>query len=86
MSGPGTPASAPVLPEPKWRSEMPKRTCSLDDCTSPVYGRGWCKTHWQRWYRTGDPTGIRPGRWDGYGYDAVHLATDHEAHYRFDPR
>lgn len=66
MSGPGTPASAPVLPEPKWRSEMPKRTCSLDDCTSPVYGRGWCKTHWQRWYRTGDPTGIRPGRWDGY--------------------
>ena len=23
---------------------------------------------------------------DKAGYDAVHLATDHEAHYRFDPR
>lgn len=31
------------------------RICSVQDCGKPVYGRGWCKYHHQRWYRRGDP-------------------------------
>lgn len=32
--------------------------CAIDDCDSPVFvkSRGWCKKHYHRWYRTGDPT------------------------------
>lgn len=28
-------------------------TCSL--CGEPVFARGWCKMHWTRWRRHGDP-------------------------------
>lgn len=34
-------------------------TCSVENCDRPNYGRGWCKMHWQRWSKTGDPLGIR---------------------------
>ena len=27
----------------------------MDDCTKPHFGRGWCKCHYERWYRHGDP-------------------------------
>lgn len=30
-----------------------KRTCSIEGCERAVAGRGWCKTHWQRYYRAG---------------------------------
>lgn len=33
---------------------MPK-TCSIDGCTSPAKGQGWCSKHWQRWKKHGDP-------------------------------
>lgn len=29
--------------------------CGIEGCTKPVLARGWCKTHYQRWSRTGDP-------------------------------
>lgn len=45
---------------------MAQGTCSIDGCDSPARTRGWCRIHYQRWYRTGDPLGIRPGKWDGY--------------------
>lgn len=40
---------------------MPDRTCSIDGChqdASPYKGgaRGWCKTHYMRWRRHGDPS------------------------------
>lgn len=42
------------------------RVCSIEGCDRPVKTRGWCNAHYQRWYKTGDPTKIRPARWDGY--------------------
>lgn len=34
---------------------MAQRTCSIDDCDRPYYGRGWCNAHYARWRRHGDP-------------------------------
>lgn len=34
---------------------MSKRTCSIEGCEAPVKARSWCRKHWQRWYRRGDP-------------------------------
>lgn len=45
---------------------MPKPTCSVEGCERPSKTRGWCNAHSQRFYKTGNPTGIRPARWDGY--------------------
>ncbi len=30
-------------------------TCSMDDCQKETLARGWCATHYSRWYRSGDP-------------------------------
>lgn len=35
--------------------------CSVELCETPVYARGWCNRHWQRWRRHGDPTALHPG-------------------------
>lgn len=31
------------------------RLCSIPDCDKPLYGRGWCRAHYKRWTRHGDP-------------------------------
>jgi len=31
--------------------------CSIPGCEKAVHGRGWCKTHYGRWQRHGDPNG-----------------------------
>ena len=36
---------------------MTDRTCSI--CPDPVYARGWCRAHYARWQRHGDPEGGR---------------------------
>lgn len=41
-------------------------TCSVGGCDREAKTRGWCRMHYLRWYKTGDPTKTRPGRWDGY--------------------
>lgn len=30
-------------------------TCSVDGCDAPTRSRGWCRAHYSRWYRWGDP-------------------------------
>lgn len=36
--------------------------CVIDGCEKPVSGRGWCKMHWTRWKRHGDPLVVKPFR------------------------
>lgn len=31
------------------------KNCKIDNCSSPVKGRGWCTKHYLRWWRHGDP-------------------------------
>lgn len=38
---------------------MTGRRCSVRGCRSTHYGRGYCRPHWARWRRTGDPLGRR---------------------------
>jgi len=33
----------------------PGKTCKINGCDGPVFGRGWCNKHYQRWKNNGDP-------------------------------
>lgn len=33
----------------------PNRTCSIADCDKPSSSRGWCRMHYNRWQRHGNP-------------------------------
>src|SRR5665647_1214546 len=37
---------------------MTERTCTIDGCAKPTRSKSatWCKMHYHRWYRHGDPT------------------------------
>lgn len=39
---------------------MTKRTCSVEACLKPPHSRGWCRTHYSRWLRTGDTGTAEP--------------------------
>jgi hypothetical protein len=41
---------------------MPRgnRTCSIDDCDTKRYAKGWCSKHYQRWRSHGDPHAKAP--------------------------
>lgn len=42
--------------------------CKHDNCDRPLWARGWCRLHWQRWYR-GHPLDGKPRRvWMMGGY------------------
>lgn len=38
---------------------MGKSTCSISGCAKGVFGRGWCQTHYGRWWRNGDPLVVK---------------------------
>lgn len=60
------------------KSLPPMRTipgeCSVAGCDVRGNRRGLCKLHYERFMRTGDPLGIRPGRWQDHvgSYTSVH--------------
>lgn len=35
------------------------RNCVIDGCENAVLARGWCRKHYLRWYKTGDPTKLK---------------------------
>ena len=37
---------------------MATSTCSIADCQSPVLARTWCRKHYRRWQRLGDPGAV----------------------------
>src|SRR5438045_883025 len=39
---------------------MAKDRCSIEGCARTWYARDWCKAHYERWRKYGDPT-IRHG-------------------------
>lgn len=41
---------------------MTERTCTIDGCDKTTTARGWCKPHYMRWRRYGDPLGVAPLR------------------------
>lgn len=34
-------------------------TCAVEDCDHAIRCRGWCKTHYDRWWRWGDPLVVK---------------------------
>jgi hypothetical protein len=36
---------------------MPQGTCKIDSCDEPARARGWCRKHWERWRKHGEPLG-----------------------------
>jgi len=46
-------ATAPIK---EARVATPQSICSVSGCNRPANARGWCKRHWRKWRRHGDPT------------------------------
>lgn len=40
----------------------PGTVCELEGCDKPVESRGWCRPHYKKWYKYGDPTVVRSKR------------------------
>lgn len=51
------------------------QVCSIDNCDKPVNSRGWCKAHYVRFLRNGDPLG---GRNDLEGREWLEGKSTHE--------
>ena len=56
-----------------------KNVCSVDGCARPLDARGWCRMHWKRWRKHGDPRSGQPQRI--VGDDLARLMS----HVRVDP-
>lgn len=70
----------PLSPRKSRKSSL--RICSVDDCERKHRGRGFCKKHYERWRKNGDPNIVkRPQfsslpipKWtgDNVGYSGAH--------------
>ncbi len=38
------------------------KTCDMEHCDGDHYARGWCRSHYARWRKTGSPEQIHPQR------------------------
>jgi hypothetical protein len=38
------------------------KRCSIDGCENTVLARGWCRTHYLRWYKHGDPLEVHDSK------------------------
>jgi hypothetical protein len=47
------PGPWPTLTE---SADVVEHTCIIQDCNDPPLAREWCRTHYQRWWKYGDPT------------------------------
>lgn len=63
------------------RQASMKATCSIPGCGKKIVARGWCRAHYSRWWRWGDPEtvnetprGSRSPHWQGnqIDYPAAH--------------
>lgn len=36
-----------------------RKFCTVNDCSSPAYGRGMCRVHWKRWHKNGTTEKVR---------------------------
>ncbi|MFR9773031.1 hypothetical protein [Nocardia sp. SC052] len=39
---------------------MTQHICAIEYCNKPAVGRGWCRAHYTRWHRYGDPLASAP--------------------------
>jgi hypothetical protein len=44
------------------RAYEPGTVCEIDGCDKPVESRGWCRAHYKKWFKYGDPTVVRNKR------------------------
>lgn len=49
------------------RNQSRQGTCSVEGCDTQRFQRGYCRIHYGRWYRHGDPLVLKRGQ-DGSGY------------------
>jgi hypothetical protein len=56
-------------------------TCKIENCSAQVEAKGWCKSHYNRWLRHGDPLAGRkpPYRYIGDGRSKLSLHRNYEA-------
>jgi 5-methylcytosine-specific restriction endonuclease McrA/endogenous inhibitor of DNA gyrase (YacG/DUF329 family) len=40
-------------------AETQEKVCSISECASKVLARGWCRSHYRRWSKYGDPLGSK---------------------------
>lgn len=57
---------------------MAKPTCSVADCPYPVDARGWCRPHYRRWARYGDPEYVSRATPPGAPLAFAMAAVDHQ--------
>src|SRR5699024_8802903 len=42
---------------------MSERQCSVEECDRPYYAKGYCKLHYNRWSKWGDPLIVKQGQY-----------------------
>lgn len=54
---------------PRQTNPQPPAACSIDGCDLPSHARGWCRTHYERYRRHGDPLIVLRGEQDTCSLD-----------------